>query len=91
MAQCAPCEVLVGEESRVRANASDPDGDPLEYRWSAPVGTFQDLQNRETQRWQAPDESGRVPVTVTVNDGRGETTSDTVTITVTAPPPPTDS
>ena len=88
MAQCAPCEVLVGEESRVRANASDPDGDPLEYRWSAPVGTFQDLQNRETQRWQAPDESGRVPVTVTVNDGRGETTSDTVTITVTAPPPP---
>ncbi len=87
-AQCDPCEVLVGEESRVRANASDPDGDPLEYRWSTPAGEFLDPQNRETQRWQAPDETGPVPVTVTVDDGRGGTASDTVTITVTAPPPP---
>ncbi len=87
-AQCDPCEVLIGEESRVRANASDPDGDPLEYRWSTPAGEFLDPQNRETQRWQAPDETGPVPVTVTVDDGRGGTASDTVTITVTAPPPP---
>ena len=87
-AQCDPCEVLIGEESRVRANASDPDGDPLEYRWSTPAGEFLDAQNRETQRWQAPDETGPVPVTVTVDDGRGGTASDTVTITVTAPPPP---
>ena len=87
-AQCDPCEIMIGEETRVRANASDPDGDPLTYKWSAPTGMFLDPQNRETQRWQAPDETGPVPVTVTVDDGRGGTASDTVTITVIAPPPP---
>ena len=85
---CDPCEIMVGEESQLRADASDPDGDALEYRWSAPAGDFQGEANRATRPWQAPDEPGRVPVTVTVDDGRGATASDTVTIDVTAPPPP---
>ena len=85
---CDPCEIMVGEESQLRADASDPDGDALEYRWSAPAGDFQGEANRATRPWQAPDEPGRVPVTVTVDDGRGGTASDTVTIDVTAPPPP---
>ena len=85
---CDPCEIMVGEESQLRADASDPDGDALEYRWSAPAGDFQGEANRATRPWQAPAEPGRVPVTVTVDDGRGGTASDTVTIDVTAPPPP---
>jgi len=44
--------------------------------------------SRATRTWQAPDEAGRVPVTVTVDDGQGGTESDTVTIDVSAPPPP---
>ena len=79
---------MVGEESMLRADAHDPDGDTLEYQWSSPAGSFLESQNRETQRWQAPDQAGPVPVTVTVNDGRGGTATDTTTITVTAAPPP---
>ena len=85
---CDPCEIMVGEQSQLRADASDPDGDALEYRWSAPAGGFQGEVNRSTRPWQAPDEAGRVPVTVTVDDSRGGTASDTVTIDVSAPPPP---
>ena len=84
---CDPCEIMVGEQSQLRADASDPDGDTLEYRWSAPTGEFQSEVNRATRSWQAPDEVGRVPVTVSVDDSRGGTASDTVTITVSAPPP----
>ena len=85
---CDPCEIMVGEQSQLRADASDPDGDTLEYRWSAPAGDFRGDVNRATRPWQAPDDAGRVPVTVTVDDGRGGTASDTVTIDVSAPPPP---
>lgn len=87
-ASCDPCEVLFGEELRLRADASDPDGDPLDYRWSAPTGNFLDPPNRATKRWQAPDQAGPVPISVTVTDGRDGSTSDTVTIEVSAPPPP---
>jgi outer membrane protein OmpA-like peptidoglycan-associated protein len=79
---------MVGEESQLRADASDPDGDALEYRWSAPAGEFQGGVNRSTQQWQAPSDATRVPVTVTVEDGYGGTASDTITIDVTEPPPP---
>ena len=85
---CDPCTIMVGEESMLRADARDPDGDTLEYQWSSPAGSFLESQNRETQRWQAPDQAGPVPVTVTVDDGRGGTATDTTTITVTAAPPP---
>ncbi len=88
MLNCNPCELMVGEESQLRADASDPDGDALEYRWSAPAGEFQGDVNRSTRRWQAPSDTNRVPVTVTVEDGYGGTASDTITIDVTAPPPP---
>ena len=86
--QCDPCEVLVGEESRLRADASDPDGDTLTYAWNAPAGSFQDPQNRATQRWQAPNQAGPVPISVTVTDGRGGSATDSTTVRVTAPPPP---
>lgn len=84
-AQCDPCTVEVGRTSTVTANAQDPDGDALMYRWSAPSGTFLDQAARSTT-WTAPGQEGSVPVTVTVNDGKGGTASDTVTIQVTRPP-----
>ena len=84
---CDPCEVETGEEVRLRANASDPDGDPLTYRWSAPTGDFQDSADRVTTRWTAPDQSGSVPINVIVTDGQGGSASDTESIRVTTPPP----
>jgi len=85
-ARCEPCTVQVGQSSAVTADAQDPDGDTLTYRWSAPTGTFQNAGDRQT-RWTAPQQEGAVPVTVAVNDGRGGTASDTVTIQVLRPPP----
>ena len=83
---CNPCEVGVGEETELRADARDPDGDPLTYRWNSPAGELAGPQNQATQRWRAPNQGGPVPVTVTVSDGRGGSVSETVTIRVNEPP-----
>ena len=85
---CDPCEVETNETVNLRADASDPDGDPLSYRWNAPAGQFTGGADRATATWQAPDNPGPVPVSVTVTDGNGGSASDTANITVNAPPPP---
>ena len=84
-AQCDPCTVEVGKSSTVTADAQDPDGDVLTYRWTAPTGTLASPAERQTL-WTASQQEGTVPVTVTVNDGKGGTASDTVNIQVTRPP-----
>jgi outer membrane protein OmpA-like peptidoglycan-associated protein len=84
-AQCDPCTVEVGRNSTVTATASDPDGDPLTYRWTTPQGTLATPAERQTL-WTAPQQEGTVPVTVTVNDGKGGMASDTVNIQVIRPP-----
>jgi outer membrane protein OmpA-like peptidoglycan-associated protein len=83
-ARCEPCTVEVGRQLTASADAQDPDGDTLTYRWSAPTGTFANPATRQTP-WTAPMQVGAVPLTVTVNDGRGMTASDTVTVQVIAP------
>lgn len=83
-ARCEPCTVEVGRTSTVTAEASDPDGDPLTYKWSAPAGKFTAPGDRQTP-WTAPMQEGPVPVTVAVADGRSGTASDTVTIQVIRP------
>ncbi|HSK09062.1 MAG TPA: OmpA family protein [Vicinamibacterales bacterium] len=84
-ARCEPCTVEVGRSATLTADAQDPDGDQLTYRWSAPAGTLQTPADRQTA-WTAPMEPGPVPATVTVDDGRGGTASDTVTLQVIRPP-----
>ncbi len=83
-ARCEPCVVEVGRTSTVTADASDPDGDVLAYKWSAPTGTFANPAERQTI-FTCPTTPGSVPVTVTVNDGKGGTASDTITIQCVAP------
>ena len=85
---CDPCEVEFGDEVRLRADASDPDGDPLDFRWTTPTGNFLDAADRTTTRWQAPEQEGPVPITATVTDGRGGSASDSANVLVNAPPPP---
>ena len=84
-AQCDPCLVEPGGRSTVTANAQDPDGDQLTYRWSAPSGTLQNPSDRQTQ-WTAGQQEGTVPVTVTVEDGKGGKAQANVNIQVQRPP-----
>lgn len=83
-ARCEPCTVEIGRQLTATADAQDPDGDTLRYRWTAPTGTFANPGNRQTP-WTAPGQVGPVPLTVTVDDGKGMTASDTVTVQVIAP------
>lgn len=70
---------LAPADVRVTAAASDPDGDELTYRWSAPIGRFADAMERETV-YTCPDTATTVALTVTVTDGHGGIASDTLTI-----------
>jgi outer membrane protein OmpA-like peptidoglycan-associated protein len=80
-ARCEPCTIEAGRSVTVSADAQDPDGDVLTYRWSAPAGAFQNAADRQTL-WTAAQQEGPVPVTVVVSDGHGGTASDNVTIQV---------
>jgi len=83
-ASCNPCTVEVGRSASVSADAQDPDGDPLTYRWTNGAGQLASPTSRQSN-WTAPMQPGPVPFTVTVNDGRGGTASDSVTIQVVQP------
>jgi outer membrane protein OmpA-like peptidoglycan-associated protein len=84
-ARCEPCTVELGGTSSLTADAQDPDGDTLRYRWSVPSGQLANPNDRQT-RFTAPKQEGPVQATVTVDDGKGGTASDTVTIQVVAQP-----
>jgi peptidoglycan-associated lipoprotein len=79
--QCDPCEVAPGQTSRLTAQATDPDGDAVTYRWSAPGGSFSPTDAASTT-WTAPGQTGDVPVTVTATDSRGGSATATRTIRV---------
>jgi hypothetical protein len=83
-ARCEPCTVKAGKKSAVSADATDPDGDALTYRWSALAGTFQNPVDRQTV-WTSPQQQDSVVATVTVNDGRGGTASASITLHVLSP------
>jgi len=84
VARCEPCTVEVGKTSTVTADATDPDGDALTYRWSAPAGSLTNPTARQTP-WTAPNQEGPVQLTVQVNDGKGGTADSSVTIQVIRP------
>ena len=80
-ASCSPCTVEAELITTLRAAASDPDGDRLSYRWSAPEGRFTDADDADTA-WTAPQRAAGVTATVTVEDGRGGRATATVSLRV---------
>lgn len=77
--------VLLNNSITITAQASDPDGDPLTYAWSANGGTIASNPAVNPISWTAPDTAGTYRVTLTVRDGRGGEAVDSIDITVRAP------
>jgi len=74
-------DVASGSSIELRARAADPDGDKLNYTWSATGGTV--TGNGETATFNASGvRAGSYTVTVTVDDGRGGNASCSMTVNV---------
>jgi hypothetical protein len=56
-------------EGNLTCDASDPDGDKLNYIWSAENGTIKGEGNQVI--WVTPDTAGDYAITVRVTDGKG--------------------
>jgi peptidoglycan-associated lipoprotein len=76
-----PPTVEPGGTTNLSATATDPDGDPLTFLWSAPQGTFSN-PNALNTIFTAPNVEGNIPVTLTVTDNRGGSATSTITIPV---------
>lgn len=73
-------EISPGETVRVRANASDPDGDTLTYEWSATAGRIVGSGPSVTFDSTGMRPGSSATITVRVSDGRGGTASSTCTV-----------
>ena len=79
--------IMPGERTKIVANASDPDNDPLTYSWTATggqvVGTGSTVDFDSTGL-----AAGSYTVKGTVSDGRGGTADCSANVDVQQPPPP---
>jgi outer membrane protein OmpA-like peptidoglycan-associated protein len=78
-------QILPGETVRVRANASDADGDTLTYEWSASQGRITGNGANATYDSTGVTPPATVTITVRVSDGRGGTAESTCTVRIAAP------
>jgi outer membrane protein OmpA-like peptidoglycan-associated protein len=78
-------QILPGETVRCRATASDPDGDPLSYEWSASTGRMSGSGAEATFDSAGVASGTSVNVKVRVSDGRGGTAESTCSVKVQAP------
>jgi len=71
--------ISVGDLVTITVTASDADGDPLEYNWSADKGSFTTI-SKNVATWRAPSTAGTCTVSCVVEDNKGG--SDTATIVI---------
>lgn len=63
-------------------DATDPDGDALEFTWEVTAGAVTPVVDSNTATFAAPPDRGLATVTVTVTDGNGGEATETVDIGV---------
>jgi outer membrane protein OmpA-like peptidoglycan-associated protein len=85
---CAKHELLVGETTPCHATASDPDGDPLTYTWSASAGRVSGSGADATLDTAGVPCGTEITVTVQVSDGRGGNASANDKVRVKCPEKP---
>jgi outer membrane protein OmpA-like peptidoglycan-associated protein len=85
---CGKETILAGETMVARATASDPDGDPLTYTWSASAGKVTGNGPEATFDSASVPCDTVVTITVQVSDGRGGTAQATCTVRVKCPEKP---
>jgi len=74
------------DSCQIKCAAEDPDGDELNYEWSASGG---DISGKGgAVNWTAPDEVGLWDITVIVTDGYGGEGKRSLSISVSQNPPP---
>lgn len=78
--KAVPRKVNLGAQSTIQCLASDPDGDTLNYTWSAPAGTI--TGSGLTIQWTAPTVAGNDYVRCQVDDGHGASTIDSIGLEV---------
>jgi len=78
--EAEPEKVIPSGSCQIVCNATDPDGNELNYGWSAGGGEIDG--EGATVTWTAPNSAGSYNVTVIVMDSRGAAVKDHVIITV---------
>ena len=77
-----------GGRVNVQSVVSDPNGDIINFNWTATGGEFVENGRAQTA-WRAPKDYGTYEIKLTVDDGKGGTAQGTVPITVSANHAPT--
>jgi long-subunit fatty acid transport protein/outer membrane protein OmpA-like peptidoglycan-associated protein len=80
--------LIEGESTGVHASASDPDGDPLTYTWTASAGRVSGTGADVRYDSAGAPAGTTATVSVEVSDGRGGTASCSSSIQITAAPKP---
>jgi outer membrane protein OmpA-like peptidoglycan-associated protein/opacity protein-like surface antigen len=81
-------EILPGENVRLVATATDPEGDPLTYEWVTTTGHVTGAGNTATLDFTGATPPTSATVTVRVSDGHGNTATSDCSVRLIAPAPP---
>ncbi|MFW6150901.1 MAG: PKD domain-containing protein [Chloroflexota bacterium] len=79
--QSSASQIIIGESVLLDCDASDEDGDSLEYAWSADGGSFAESHGPEVT-WDAPLTPGTYDIQVQVKDGNGGVARDSLSLRV---------
>ena len=76
----AQMSVYPSGTDEIQCIAADPNGDKLNFTWSATGGNFSGAGSVVT--WQAPEQYGVYDITIAVDDGKGGTTQSSLKLSV---------